>query len=167
MELIRRAVKRLAASSRPIIVAGGGTVASGAFSELKEFAETFALPVLTSLSGRTSLPDDHPLAAGGMGLHRTAVSKKLLTEADFVLGLGCRFGEMETNWAPSYSVPADACFVQVDVDPSEMRHSFVPEIAITGDIRLVLRDILKAAREGASTTGAPSRGSPASRRLRG
>ena len=146
-ELIKRAVKRLVNSSRPIVIAGGGTVASGAFDELKELAETFALPVLTSLSGRTSLPDDHPLAAGGMGFHRTSVSRKLLAEADFILGLGCRFGEMETNWGPAYSPAPGACFVQVDADPSEMRHSFVPDIAIMGDIKLVLKDMLHAAGE--------------------
>jgi len=146
-ELIRQAVKRMAASDRPIVIAGGGTVASGAFSELKEFAERLGVPVLTSLSGRTSLADDHALAVGGMGLHRTEVSKKLLNEADFVLGLGCRFGEMETNWAPSYSPAPGACFVQVDIDPNEMRHSFVPDIAIVGDVGLVLRDMTEAAAE--------------------
>jgi acetolactate synthase I/II/III large subunit len=147
MELISKAVKRLVSSSRPLIIAGGGTVASGAFAELKELAETFAIPVLTSLSGRSSFPDDHPLAGGGMGLHRTAVSKKLLNEADFVLGLGCRFEEMETNWTSPYSPPADACFVQVDIDPCEMGRSFVPDIGITGDIQLVVRDMIQAAKE--------------------
>ncbi len=62
---VKQAVSRLLKSTRPIVIAGGGTVASGAFKELKEFAETLALPVLTSLSGRGSLPDDHALATGG------------------------------------------------------------------------------------------------------
>jgi len=167
MELIRRAVKRLAASARPIVIAGGGTVASGAFSELKKFAERFGVPVLTSLSGRTSLPDDHPLAAGGMGLHRTAVSEKLLNEADFVLGLGCRFGEMETNWAASYSPAPGACFVQVDVDPNEMRHSFVPDIAITGDVGLVLRDMVETAAEEGIDHSSSFQDLPRIRELRG
>ena len=96
---------RCRGAERPLIVAGGGTVASGAFAELRALAELLAIPVLTSLAGRGSIPDDHPLSAGGLGAHRNRLSKRLLAEADVVLGLGCRFEEMETNWRPG-SVPA-------------------------------------------------------------
>src|SRR5262249_33259865 len=85
---IRAAVDRLAGARSPIIVAGGGTVASGAFAELRELAELLAMPVLTSLAGRGSIPDDHPLSVGGLGCHRNALSKDLLAGADVVLGLG-------------------------------------------------------------------------------
>jgi len=147
LQLMKAAVERLLRSVRPISIAGGGTVSSGAFLELLELAETMGLPVLTTLSGRSSFPDDHPLAGGGLGLHRTEVSKKLLGEADFVLGLGCRFGEMETNWTPSYVPAPDACYVQVDVDPSEIGRSVIPKIGIVGDIKLVLKDMLKMIKE--------------------
>ena len=92
-------------ADRPLVVAGGGTVASGAFAELRELAEVLAAPVLTSLAGRGSIRDDHPLSAGGLGAHRNPVSKRLLAEADVVLGLGTRFEEMETNWRPG-TVPS-------------------------------------------------------------
>jgi acetolactate synthase-1/2/3 large subunit len=145
--LLRAAVDKLLHSSRPIIIAGGGTVASGAFQELRELAETLAIPVLTTLSGRGSFPDDHPLAGGGLGLHRTAVSKKLLTEADFVLGLGCRFEQMETNWTPGYLPPSEACYVQVDADPNEIGRCVIPQIGIVGDIALVLKDLARMVSE--------------------
>jgi acetolactate synthase-1/2/3 large subunit len=145
--LVKAAVDRLSRSARPIVIAGGGTVASGAFSELRELAETVGLPVLTTLSGRGSFPDDHPLAGGGLGLHRTDVSKNLLAEADFVLGLGCRFEEFETCWAPGWVPTPDACYVQVDVDPAEIGKSVIPKIGIIGDIKLVLEDMLQAVKD--------------------
>ena len=145
--LIRTAVDEVLYSKRPIIIAGGGTVMSGAFNELREFAETLGLPVLTTLSGRGSFPDDHPLAGGGLGMHRNRVSKKLLAEADFVLGLGCRLEQFETNWGPGYVPAADACYIQVDMDPAEIGKSVIPKIGIVSDIKLLLEDMLEAVRE--------------------
>ena len=145
--LVRAAVDEFLHSKRPIIIAGGGTVMSGAFNELLEFAETLGLPVLTTLSGRGSFSDDHPLAVGGLGMHRNKVSKKLLAEADFVLGLGCRFEQFETNWQPGYVPAADACYVQVDTDPAEIGKSVIPKIGIVSDIKLILEDMLEAVRE--------------------
>lgn len=145
--LVKMAVDEILRSKRPIVIAGGGAVASGAFQELKEFAETVGLPVLTTLSGRGSFPDDHPLTGGGLGLHRTGISKRLLTEADFVLGLGCRFEEMETVWAQDYLPASNACYVQVDVDPAEIGKSIIPRIGIISDIKLLLEDMLKMVRE--------------------
>jgi acetolactate synthase-1/2/3 large subunit len=145
-ELVRKAAEELLQSKRPIIIAGGGTVMSGAFGELREFAETLALPVLTTLSGRGSFPDDHPLASGGLGMHRNSVSKKLLLEADFVLGLGCRFEQFETNWLPEYMPAPSACYVQVDADPAEIGRAVIPKIGIVSDIKLLLQDMLEAVR---------------------
>lgn len=142
-ESVAAALDRLIAAERPIIVAGGGTVASGGFAELLALAERLAIPVLTSLAGRGSIPDDHPLSVGGLGCHRNPLSKKLLPEADVVLGLGTRFEEMETNWRPGFVPSADACYIQVDTDAGEIGRSVVPEIGIVGDVRLVLADMLK------------------------
>jgi acetolactate synthase-1/2/3 large subunit len=145
--LVQAAAAALLAAQQPLIIAGGGTVASGASAELRRLAESVAAPVLTTLSGRGSFPDDHPLAGGGLGLHRTAPSKRLLAEADFVLGLGCRFEEMETCWVPDYLPASDACYVQVDSDPQELGKSIHPKIGILSDIRLLLEDLLAAVRQ--------------------
>jgi acetolactate synthase-1/2/3 large subunit len=105
--------------------------------------------VLTSLAGRGSIPDDHPLSVGGLGAHRNRVSKRLLGEADVVLGLGCRFEEMETNWSPG-AVPApDATYIQVDIDPVEIGRSVPAQVGIVGDVGAVLEQLL-AALEGSA-----------------
>ena len=148
--LVAAAAEALAGAERPLLVAGGGAVAADASAELVELAELLAAPVLTSLAGRVSIPDGHPLSAGGLGAHRTRLSKRLLAEADVVLGLGTRFEEMETNWREG-SVPApDAMYVQVDVDPVEIGRSVPAALGLVGDVRVVVLQLLEALTRTAS-----------------
>lgn len=145
-DLVERAARELLGADRPLVVAGGGTVASGAFAELQELAELLRAPVLTSLSGRGSIPDDHPLSAGGLGAHRNELSKRLLVEADVVLGLGTRFEEMETNWRDGFVPSPDASYLQVDVDANELGRSIPAHVEIVGDVRAVLEQLLDIVR---------------------
>jgi acetolactate synthase-1/2/3 large subunit len=145
--LVARAADILAGAALPLLVAGGGTVASGAFTELRALAELLAAPVLTTLAGRGSIPDDHPLSAGGLGTHRNPVSKRLLAEADVVLGLGCRFEEMETNWRPGAVPSPEACYVQVDIEPGEIGRSVPASIGLVGDVGVVLARLTALLRE--------------------
>lgn len=145
-DALRAAAEALAGAERPLIVAGGGVIAAGAAAGLRALAETLEAPVVTTLSGRGSLPDDHPLAAGGLGHHRTRLTGRLLAEADVVLGLGCRFEEQETNWKPTYVPDPAACYIQVDIDPAEIGRSVVPRVAVVGDIGFVLADLIELLR---------------------
>jgi acetolactate synthase-1/2/3 large subunit len=138
---------RLLGAAHPLLIAGGGTIASAAWEELRELAELLAAPVLTSLSGRGAIPDDHPLSAGGLGVHRNRLAKRLLVEGDVVVGLGTRFEEMETNWKPGRIPSPEACYAQVDIDPGELGRGVPAHIAIVGDVRTVLRQLLGALRE--------------------
>jgi acetolactate synthase-1/2/3 large subunit len=157
-ESVRRAAEALVAAKRPLLVAGGGVIASDAADVLREMAEHLSIPVITTLAGRGSLPDDHPLAAGGIGHHRTALTRELLPNADVVLGVGCRFEEQETNWQDSYLPGRKACYIQVDIDGAELGRSVQPQIGIVGDAREVLRDLLDAIKD-AQPAGGPRPGS--------
>lgn len=141
---VQRAAAALVAARRPVLVGGGGVIASDASAVLRQLAEHLSMPVLTTLSGRGSLPDDHPLAVGGIGHHRTSLTRDLLPDADVVLGVGCRFEEQETNWQESYLPSRHACYIQVDIDGAELGRSVQPEIGIVGDAREVLQDLLDA-----------------------
>ncbi|HEY5082421.1 MAG TPA: thiamine pyrophosphate-dependent enzyme [Bauldia sp.] len=99
-------------------------------------------PVLTSLSGRGIIADDHPFSAGGLGTHSTPMSQRILNEADVLLNLGCRFESMETNWTPDFSPALGACHIQVNLDASEIGRSFPADIAVVADIRTFLTDLL-------------------------
>jgi acetolactate synthase-1/2/3 large subunit len=140
--LVASAAAALVAARNPIIVGGGGAIASDAAPQVRALAELLAIPVLTSLSGRGIIPDDHPLSAGGLGAHRTRLSKRLLGEADVVLGLGCRFEEMETNWSPAAVPRADATYIQVDIDPVEIGRSISAHVGIVGDVGTVVGQLL-------------------------
>ena len=152
--LVRAAAGALAGADRPILIAGGGAVAADASAEVAELAELLAMPVLTSLAGRGSIPDDHPLSAGGLGAHRTRLSKRLLVEADVVLGVGCRFEEMETTWREGTVPGPGARYIQVDVDPVEIGRSVPAHIGLVGDARVVLGQLLESVRaRGAAVPG--------------
>jgi acetolactate synthase I/II/III large subunit len=139
---VRRAASALATAERPLLIAGGGCAASSASAALIELAELLAIPVLSSLSGRGQIPEDHPLSGGGLGAHRTPASKRLLAEADVVVALGFRWEEMETTWRPG-SVPAPgSTHIQVDIDPAELGRSVPAQIPIAGDVRAVLEQLL-------------------------
>ncbi|HEY6525050.1 MAG TPA: thiamine pyrophosphate-binding protein [Solirubrobacteraceae bacterium] len=139
---IDQAVAALLGAERPLLIAGGGVLAAAAAAQVRELAELLAIPVLTSLAGRGSIPDDHPLSAGGLGAHRTRLSKRLLGEADVILGLGTRFEEMETNWTPSAVPSPQATYIQVDIEPAEIGRSVPAQIGIVGDLRTVLEQVL-------------------------
>lgn len=144
---IERAVDVLLGAKRPILVAGGGVRAADGASELCELAELTATPVLTSLSGRGCIPDDHPLSAGGLGAHRNALSKQLLLEADAVLNFACRFEEMETNWRPGFVPAPDAIHVQANIDAAEIGHSLPAHVGVVGDVRETLRAMVEMVKE--------------------
>jgi acetolactate synthase I/II/III large subunit len=162
--LVTAAADVLVRAERPIVIAGGGAVAADASDRLVELAELLAMPVLTSLAGRGTIPDDHPLSVGGLGAHRNRLSKRLLGEADVVLGVGCRFEEMETTWRDG-SVPAEtALYVQVDIDPVEISRSVPAQIGLVGDAAVVVDQLLTAVR--ARGAGARSAGLAERERVR-
>jgi acetolactate synthase-1/2/3 large subunit len=134
-ERVGRAVAALRSARRPLIVVGGGAQASDASAPVTALAEILRAPVLTSLSGRGVIADDHPLAAGGLGAHSTSVSRQLLRQADVILGLGFRFEEMETNWSVNAVPPQPATYIQVDIDPAEPGRSVPVTMAVVADIR--------------------------------
>ena len=144
---VAAAADALAGARSPLLIAGGGVLAARAWGGVRALAEGLAAPVLTSLAGRGAIPDDHPLSAGGLGAHRTRLSKRLLNDADVIVGLATRFEEMETNWRPGTVPPPDATYVQVDIEPAELGRSVPAQVAVAGDVGLFLEALLAALRE--------------------
>ena len=143
---LARAADLLAGAERPLIVAGGGSVASGAFAEIAELAERFAAPVATTMTGKGAIADGHPLSAGVLGTStgglygRGKVSNTLLDEADVVFVLGSRTGQIcYMNW--TLPKPGTA-LIHLDVDPAEIGRNFPTDVPMVGDVRDSLRDLL-------------------------
>jgi len=140
IDQIRKAGELLLKAEKPIIVAGGGVYLSRAFEELRKFAEMLAIPVLTSAGGKGSIPEDHPLSVGCIGMYRTDVGKKVWEEADLILGIGTRFEEIESGeweWFPK-----GAKLIQADIDPCEIGRNWIPDVPIIGDAKLILEDLM-------------------------
>jgi len=136
--LLQRAADALAAARRPLLWAGGGVVTAGASPALVELAERLAAPVVTTVQGRGSIPEDHPLALGANA--QAAALADVLRRADVMLAVGTRFEEDETA---GWTLPLPSRLVQLDADPGAIGRSYAPELALVGDACLGVAGILE------------------------
>lgn len=130
-------------SERPVIIVGGGVKRSQANQEVINLAELIAAPVVTTISGRGIMPDDHPLAMGVIGdngFHPQA--HQAVEQGDTLLYVGCKMGSVSTiNWTlPSYK--PDRKIIQIDVDPQVLSNTFRNALSVAGDAKAVLEDLV-------------------------
>jgi tartronate-semialdehyde synthase len=141
-----KALRMLADSAKPLIVAGGGIVNADAADLLVEFAELTGVPVVPTLMGWGTIPDDHPLMAGMVGLQTShRYGNATMLEADFVLGIGNRWANRHTGGVDTYT--DGRTFVHVDVEPTQIGRVFAPDYGIVSDARAALEAFLEVARE--------------------
>ena len=129
---IRNAAEILSKAERPAIYSGGGTLAAGAWNELRELAELLEAPVVMSLDGRGAISDNHDLA------HTGVTGQALIQEADVVLGVGTRFWQPARVWG----LAPRAAVIRIDADAAELDRVQTPTVRIHGDARLVLSQLL-------------------------
>ncbi|MDE2998339.1 MAG: thiamine pyrophosphate-binding protein [Gemmatimonadota bacterium] len=154
-EAVRRAIDMLAAAERPIIVAGGGIVSSGAGDALRVFAEKLSIPVATSLNAKEAFPYDHPLAVGVCGLYSRECANRAVCEADLVFFVGSHTGGQVTNdWTVP---PAGTQVIQLDVNPAEIGRSYPIRLGIQADARAGLSKLVDAAPESVTRSAWTSR----------
>jgi 3D-(3,5/4)-trihydroxycyclohexane-1,2-dione acylhydrolase (decyclizing) len=115
-EMLAEAAVLLRASRRPLIVAGGGTIYSGATERLRELAEATGVPVAETQAGKGSLPYDHPCSVGAIGATGTTAANALAREADVVLGVGTRWSDFTTASRSVFAEPG-VRFVNLNVAP--------------------------------------------------
>ncbi|MGN8025499.1 glyoxylate carboligase [Microbacterium sp. 22242] len=136
----------LVASKHPAIIAGGGIVNSGASAKLVELAETLGVPVFPTLMGWGVLPDDHPLAAGLVGIQTSQrYGNASFLESDFVLGIGNRWANRHTGGLDTYR--KGRTFVHVDIEPTQIGRVFAPDYGVVSDAGEFIDALLEAARE--------------------
>jgi acetolactate synthase I/II/III large subunit len=142
-ERVRAAVELLAQAHKPIIVAGGGVVASGAQAELVELAEKLQIPVATSLTSKGAIADNHPLSVGVTGTYSRACANKAVSEADLVFFVGTHAGgQITTTW----KIPAPGTrVIQLDIDPEQLGRNYPNAVSLLGDARTGLRMMVDAA----------------------
>ena len=118
---IKQAAQLMAEAKRPLLVAGGGALRSGAHAQVRTLAELLGMPVMTTPSGRSIIPEDHGLSIGQVGLYRTRLGMKAFEEADLLVTVGSRNEEFQTGaWR---IFPPGAKYVQIDIESFEIgRH---------------------------------------------
>jgi acetolactate synthase-1/2/3 large subunit len=141
---VKEAAKRLVAAKRPVIYAGQGVHWAEAWGELKALAELLAIPVTTSLEGKSAFPETHPLSLGSGGLAIAQSVRTFLDKSDLILGIGCSF--TETNFG--VKMPAGhRNIIQATLDPSDINKDIAVSLGIAGDAKLILGGILDEVRK--------------------
>ena len=141
-EAVARVAARLVAADRPVIYAGQGIHWADAYDELRGLAEHLAIPVATSLAGKSSFDESHPLALGSGGAAWPATVPRMLERADVILGIGCSF--METAFG--IAMPPGVKVIHATLDPADLNQTVQVDDVVIGDAKLVLAALNEACR---------------------
>ncbi len=127
-------------AKRPVILLGHGALISGAMREVRDLVERSGIPVALTLLGLGVLPASHPLNLGMMGMHGEAWVNHTIQEADLLIALGMRFDDRVTGNLKTYAPNAKK--IHVEIDPAEINKNVKVDVALVGDLRDVLREML-------------------------
>ena len=148
-EDIDAAVELIDKAERPVILSGHGVLISKAWDELREFAERAEIPVITSLLGISGIATDHPLHVGMPGMHGVAYASLALDEADLIIASGARFDDRITGDTKRFAQRSRK--IQIDVDPAEIDKNVKVDVALVGDLKKVLHQLVPALKKGTHT----------------
>jgi len=145
MDDLKKVADILASANRPLIIAGGGVIISRAWDEVVKLAEYIFIPVATTLSGKGTIPDDHPLSIGVAGRYSSSFANKIVEDTDVVFYIGSRAGGMATdNW----TVPGqEATIIQLDIEPESIGRNYYPAARLICDAKTGVQDLLKVLKE--------------------
>jgi len=138
---LKNAAKLINESKNPVIVAGRGVIISGASDELKQFAETAQIPVITTLLGIGCFPEDHVLSYGMAGMHGSGFANKALDSTDLLIAIGMRFDDRVTGNINGFAPHAKV--IHIDLDPAEIGKNVSVTVPIVGDVKAVLQALQK------------------------
>jgi tartronate-semialdehyde synthase len=143
---IEKALTMLNEAERPVITAGGGIINADASDLLVQFAETVGVPVIPTLMGWGTIPDDHPLMAGMAGLQTShRYGNATMLASDFALGIGNRWANRHTGSVEVFT--KDRKFVHVDIEPTQIGRVFGPDYGIVSDAKAALELFVEVAKE--------------------
>ncbi len=139
--LIEKAAKAIMESKKPVLYVGGGAVVSGADKELMEFVEKTGIPVTTTVLGLGIFPETHELSLRMLGMHGTHYANYSVQNSDMLIAVGARFDDRVTGKIDKFAPHAK--IVHIDIDPSSIQKVVKVHYPIVGDIKPVLRELIK------------------------
>ncbi|WP_122054630.1 glyoxylate carboligase [Vibrio sp. Evd11] len=158
---VEKALTMMSQSEKPLIVSGGGVINAGASELLQQFAEITGVPVIPTLMGWGSIPDDHELMAGMVGLQTShRYGNETMLNSDFVFGVGNRWANRHTGSVDVYTEGRK--FVHVDIEPTQIGRVFCPYLGIVSDAKAALELMVEVAQEWRDAGKLPNRNAWAS-----
>jgi len=139
---IKRALDILSHARKPVIVAGGGVLTSGAKLRFREFVKKTGIPVVSTMMGIGTMPSDDPLYVGMIGSHGRKAANKTIHDSDLIILCGARVGDRAVS-APD-QLAEHTTVIHIDIDPAEIGKNMKTNIPIVGDMKNVLNQMLKA-----------------------
>ena len=150
---IKEAARRIVASRRPVIFAGGGVITAGASGELRQLARLLGLPVTTTLMAKGAYPETDKLALGMLGMHGTSYANYVMMETDLIIAVGARFDDRITGRLDAFAPHAKV--IHIDIDPAEIGKNVPVTVPVVGDARLVLKELLGLLKPKIAESGKP------------
>lgn len=140
---IKKAVTMLKNAKKPLILVGGGVHIAHAEEELTRFAEKMNIPVTTTIMGKGSIPTDHPLYVGNIGMYGNYASNMAVSECDVLLAIGARFSDRITGTIKDFA--KNAQIIHIDIDTASISRNIVVNVPIVADAKTAIEEMLKAA----------------------
>ncbi|MBW1645266.1 MAG: biosynthetic-type acetolactate synthase large subunit [Deltaproteobacteria bacterium] len=137
---LRKAVRAILKSKRPIFYVGGGAVLANAAEQLTELAVRMQIPVTTTLMGLGAFPENNELSLGMLGMHGTYRANMAVTESDVLVAIGARFDDRVTGRIDEFAPGAK--IIHIDIDPTSISKNVKVDIPIVGDVKDVLTKML-------------------------
>lgn len=138
---VKKAIKLINRSQRPVILCGHGVIMGNAWEQLLMFSDRTRIPVAFTLHGLSAFPVDHPLSLGMVGMHGTVEANRAMLNADLILSFGMRFDDRVTGKLEAYGV--DAKIIHVEIDPSEIDKNVKTDVAINAGTKETLKILAK------------------------
>ncbi len=138
---LKRAYKMLKQAKQPLILAGGGVNMAGAGELLTQFAEKMKVPVVTTITGKGSIPTDHPLYVGNSGMHGRFAANMAVSECDLLFSVGTRFNDRITGDLNEFA--PNAKIVHLDVDTASISRNVVVDVPVVCDAKLAFMHLLE------------------------
>ncbi|MFM0474912.1 biosynthetic-type acetolactate synthase large subunit [Paraburkholderia strydomiana] len=140
-------------SERPLLYVGGGVIAAGATGELRQFAERYQIPVVTTLMGLGAIPAQHPLSLGMLGMHGAACANYAVEDCDFLIAVGARFDDRVAGGRPDMFAAGARHVAHIDIDEAEINKVKRAHWSHIGDARQALRALMEHESVALSSAG--------------
>jgi acetolactate synthase-1/2/3 large subunit len=149
-EEIRRAAELIHKAQRPVILMGHGAIISGATDAVYQMVAQMEIPVVNTLLGKGSFPEDHELALGMLGMHGTAYANKAVESCDLIMSIGSRWDDRIVGKVDEFC--KDAVKIHIDIDPAEIDKIITVDCSLVGDAKSIIEAMLPVLKKGQTTS---------------